>query len=221
MRRIVAAVVAAGIFGYLVGSATADSESSPATVYTSGAVGTDGPDLATAGEPPRAEAAGEAGSAMAAAVAAVGLTDEVAKAGFISRRDLIGSFTTDEFGPVLAEVTSDQLSGLAFELSERDATPSALMVLEQPVTARLVSSDEGRSVVDVWSVLAVAAPGVGPGRQVWRTVTVELVETASGWRVDGWSSEPGPTPALASESAVDSADALVEVLEWAPVWGSG
>ena len=70
--------------------------------------------------------------------------------------------------------------------------------------------------VRVWSVLVVAAPGVGPGRQVWRTVTLDMVEAGGRWLVDGWASTPGPTPAPPAEGAFDDAAAFVEPLGWPP-----
>ena len=42
-------------------------------------------------------------------------------------------------------------------------------------------------------MLVVAAPGVGPGREAWRTVTVDMVEAGGRWLVDGWASSPGPS----------------------------
>jgi hypothetical protein len=143
--------------------------------------------------------------AQRAAVAAVALTDEVVTAGFISRRDLIASFTTTEFGPELADVTSDQVNALLVELGDRDADPTQLEAIEQPLTATATPTPTGVRV-EVWSVLVVAAPGTGPARQVWRTVTVEMVEADGRWLVDAWSSTIGPTPALAAEVAIDSAD---------------
>ena len=69
----------------------------------------------------------------AAAVAAVAMTGEVATAGFISRRELIESFSTPRFGPELADRTSEQMTALLLEMSERDANPADLRVFEQPL----------------------------------------------------------------------------------------
>jgi hypothetical protein len=63
-------------------------------------------------------------AARRAAVDAVSLTDEVVKAGFISRRDLVASFTTKAYGPTLAAETSEQIKRLLSELGERDADVS-------------------------------------------------------------------------------------------------
>lgn len=155
-------------------------------------------------------------SPLVAAVRAVSLTDEVLAAGFISRRSLIESFSTDEFGGVLADVTSEQITNLLFELGERDADPTELKSIEQPITAQLVSESPTRAVVEVWSVMVVAAPDVGPGRQVWRTVTIDLELADGHWLVDGWHSVLGPTPSLAAESTISSGQQLVDVLVWSP-----
>ena len=88
-------------------------------------------------------------------------------------------------------------------------------MLEQPITATVEATSTGAQV-RVWSVLVVAAPGVGPGRQVWRTVTLDMVEAGGRWLVDGWASTPGPSPAPPAEGAYDDAAAFVEPLSWPP-----
>ncbi len=165
--------------------------------------------------------AADVAGARAAAVAAVASTGEVVGAGFISRRDLIAAFTTEGFGPVLADVTSDQILGLQTEIGARDADPRQLAVAEVPLTATAVPTPAGVEV-EVWSVLVVAAPGVGPGRAVWRTVTLTMVPVAGrGWLVDGWASTPGPTPALAPEIDVATAAELTVPLSWPAAEGVG
>lgn len=151
---------------------------------------------------------------QAAAVRAVALTGDVVTAGFISRRVMIDSFTTSRFGTELADATSSQVTALLLELGARDADSALLRVIEQPLSARTISQGPDRAVVDVWSMLVVAVPGAGPGRQVWRTVRVELVADELGWLVDGWTSTLGPTPALAPQATISEADAVLAVLEW-------
>lgn len=151
---------------------------------------------------------------QAAAVRAVALTGDVVTAGFISRRVMIDSFTTSRFGTELADATSSQVTALLLELGARDADPASLRVIEQPLSARTISEGPDRAVVEVWSMLVVAVPGAGPGRQVWRTVRVELVADELGWLVDGWTSTLGPTPALAPQATISEADAVLDVLEW-------
>jgi hypothetical protein len=50
---------------------------------------------------------------------------------------------------------------------------------------------------------------LGPVRQAWRTVTVDMVDVEGRWLVDTWASTPGPTPALPAEVALDSAETVV------------
>jgi hypothetical protein len=151
--------------------------------------------------------------ARASAVRAVALTDDVVRAGFISRRELIESFATADFGPTLADDTSAAVNAMLLELGERDVDPSTLAVVEQPITAAAESTDAGVRV-RVWSVLVIAAPGTGPGRQAWRTVTLDMVDVDGRWLVDGWSSTPGPTPAPPPEGGFDDATGLAEPLGW-------
>jgi len=156
-----------------------------------------------------------------AAVRAVALTDDVFSAGFISRRELIESFTTDSFGPRLADETSQQATKLIFELGDRDIMPSALSIVEQPLTSNVVSISGAEATVAVWSVLVIVAPGAGPARQVWRTVTVDLKLVDGEWLVDAWNSISGPTPALAAESSVSDSSDTIEVVEWVHVDEAG
>lgn len=154
--------------------------------------------------------------ARRAAIAVVARTGEVVAAGFISRRELIESFTTPNFGPVLVDETSRSVNAMLVELGSRNLDSSQLKVREQPITAA-VSAVGDRARVQVWSVLIVAAPGAGPGRQVWRTVTLAMVDRDGLWLVDGWTSTPGPTPAPPAEGAVDAAEVVAVPLGWEPV----
>lgn len=158
--------------------------------------------------------------ARRAAADAVALTDEVVTAGLISRRDLIAGFTTAEFGGRLADETSAQVNALLVELGERDADPARLAVLEQPITATGAATSSGVRV-EVWSVLVVAVPGVGPARQVWHTVTLDMVLVDGRWLVDSWSSVPGPSPALPVEVTLDPAEAVAERIDSAARGGGG
>jgi hypothetical protein len=156
--------------------------------------------------------------AARAAVAAVGTTGDVATAGFISRRELIERFATPEFGSQLADMTSDQLRALASELGARDVDAASMSVVEQPITVATTSTANGARV-EVYSVLVVAVPGMGPARQTWRTVTLDMVVRDGWWLVDGWESSPGPTPALAAEVTIDTADDVAARLGWKRVGG--
>jgi hypothetical protein len=155
--------------------------------------------------------------ARLAALNVVARTGEVVSAGFFSRRELIESFTTAEFGPVLADETSRSVNAMLAELGSRQVNTTKLAVREQPLTATAEPVGAGRVRVRVWSVLVAAAPGTGPGRQFWRTVTVEMVARDGVWLVDGWVSSPGPTPAMTAEGVVDAAETVAVPLGWVPV----
>ena len=143
---------------------------------------------------------------------------EVARAGFISRRELVQSFTTDEFGTEFASETGRQVDTLLMELGARGVDDDGLVIHEQPITvASTGSADAVR--VQTWSVMIVTVPDLGPARQVWRTITLDMVGVDGVWLLDGWESEIGPTPAPPAEGLVDTADSVAEVLTWRRVDG--
>ncbi len=213
------AVVAAGSIGLRAcSSSAADPDAAvPVAVDAPPVVSPVGPAEVVDGVPHgwRHDAEG----ARAAALAAVSLTGEIATAGFITRSDIIGSIATSGYGPALASVSSGQLAELSAELGGVGMSPAELVWSEIPLTARVVSGDEHRAVVEVWAVLVVGVPGVGAPRQAWRTVTVELAWERGDWRINGWDTRPGPTPALAANSVVSSVEEIAEVVSWPPAGG--
>jgi hypothetical protein len=216
VRRVAAAVAAitvVAVAGVALARGRSDGDAATGLVTTSVTV-----DQPTAGESGDPSAVVDLDSARAAAIRAVARTGEVAQAGFISRRELIESFSTPQFAPTLAQATSDAMNAMLLELGERDADVASLAVIERPITATAVPIVDGVEV-RVWSVLVVAVPGVGPGRQVWRTVTLQMVDDGGRWLVDGWTSTPGPSPAPPAEGAFDDAEAFVEPLSWPPADG--
>jgi hypothetical protein len=161
--------------------------------------------------------------AQAAAVAAVRATGPIAKAGFISRADLIRSVASTAFGPKLAAASSAQLSEMTAELGAAKIAPTDLVWAELPLTARIFASTGDRATVDVWSVLVVGVTGKGAPRQMWRTVTATMIWERDDWRIDDWTTTPGPTPALAAMAAISDVPVIASVLSWtpAPVGGGG
>ncbi|MDP2293566.1 MAG: hypothetical protein Q8M22_20485 [Actinomycetota bacterium] len=157
--------------------------------------------------------------AQDAAIKVVGRTGEVVAAGFISRRELIEMFTTRSFGPTFADETGRAIDAMLIELGSREVDLADVVVREQPITSTASATSDGVQV-RVWSVLIIAAPGTGPGRQVWRTVKLDMVQHDGVWLVDGWASSPGPTPSPPAEGVVDSAESVAVPLSWDPVGAS-
>lgn len=152
-----------------------------------------------------------------AAIAAVAMTDDVFRSGFISRRELIETFATDDFGSTLADQTSQQVTSLLLQLGERDVLPVDVSLVEQPITATVLDESSETASVEVWSVLVVAAEGAGPARQMWRTVTVDLELVEGSWLVDAWTSTLGPTPALSPEADLSGVGEVQAVVAWPQV----
>lgn len=213
------AVVAAGSIGLPTcsSSATDPDAAVPVTVDAPALVSPVGPAEVVDGIPHgwRHDAQG----ARAATLTVVSLTGEIATAGFITRSDIISSIATSSYGPALASLSSAQLAELSAELGDTGVSPAELVWSEIPLTARVTSAGEHRAIVEVWAVLVVGVPGVGAPRQAWRTVTVELAWERGDWRIDGWDTRPGPTPALAADSVVSRVEDIAEVISWPPAGG--
>jgi hypothetical protein len=141
-------------------------------------------------------------------------TGAIARAGFITRTDMIRSLTTATFGPTLASLSATELGEMTAELGDAKITPGDLVWSELPLTVHVAAADGQAARVQVWSVLVVAVPDVGAPRQLWRTVTIDLAWETGDWKVSGWASTPGPTPLLDAESAVASTAEIAEVTSW-------
>ena len=162
----------------------------------------------------------DATGARAAAVSAVSLTGELARAGFITRSDMIRVLASRRYGPTLADLSAAQLDAFIDDLAGEGLTPSQLLLQELPLTAVVESATADSATVQVWALLVAGGDRFGSPRQLWRTVTVELVWEEGDWQVDGWTVRPGPTPALATNAPVASLAELREVTAWPPVGGA-
>ena len=156
----------------------------------------------------------DGGGARAAAVGYVALTGDIARAGFITRHDMVTQLATGSYGSTLADLTNRQMNDLLYQLGQTQTDPTALIWLETPLTARLVSADATHARVDVWSVFVLGAPNAGPPRQAWRTVTVDLAWEDNDWKVAVWTARSGPTPALAPEADIATVGQLGGPAGW-------
>ena len=159
--------------------------------------------------------------AVHAAESVIRQTGDIATAGFITRTDLIRSLATERFGPVLAAESSGQLSEMTETLGAARVAPDEIVWAEYPLASNIVSSAADVVVVEVWAVLVVGVPDAGAPRQVWRTVTATMRWERDAWRIDAWTAEAGPTPALASTSAISSVTDIETVADWTAARAKG
>jgi hypothetical protein len=228
-RAVVAggAVVVLVVAGLLVARAGRDHRSSmiPADDGTSAPAGAlsslppSGSAAAASAADPDADADGERGEvdvegARVAAVAAVARTREVVDAGLIARRDVIASFATDGFAPLLAQRTSQQWVSLLFGLRRAAGRAVEVEVLSQPVTATAAAVAADRVAVQVWTVTVWVAAGESPAPEQWSTMRLAMVHEDGRWLVEGWESTPGPSPAPAPEGTFASDDEIAAVIAW-------
>lgn len=230
MRRVrLAAVVVAATAALLVGLRACAEPSAEPGASTTGRLTDDAPvAVRDTGPGPRESQNGvpqgwlhDGAGARGAAISAVRLTGEIARAGFITRTDMIETLATTRYGSALAEQSAAQLDEMAGDLAETGVAPAEVLFTELPLTAEVTAVDDSRAQVEVWSVLVVAVPERGAPRQVWRTVTVDLAWERGDWRIDGWTARAGPTPALATEAPIGAVDELVEVAGWPTTMGYG
>ena len=189
MRRPALAVVAilAVVFTRTAGTLVRTGRHHPTTAAVP-AGGVALPPAAAASSPPVATGS-DVGGARAAAIVAVASTPAVLRAGPLSRRDLIAGFTTERFTGELTARSNDQARSLLV-----GPGVDTLAVVEVPITATASIVSDGSVSVRVWSVFAIAV-SLTLAREVWRTTTVTMRLEAGRWRVDGWLSSVGPTPA--------------------------
>jgi hypothetical protein len=127
--------------------------------------------------------------ARQAGLDAVSATGVVLRAGPLTRRDLIGAFTTAQFADELTSRTNDQAR--SFQLGTGLDTA---VVLEVPLTATAQAAADETVMVSVWSVFMIDTAPDQPFRQVWRTTVMSMRFEKDRWRVGSWASTPGPTP---------------------------
>ena len=221
MRRVLAVV---GVLGVVAAVGLVVSRAARAHGASSG--GGASPVAAAAAPPsapsaPRGNAVSpvDVGAARQAAVAAVARTGEVVAAGMFSRGDLIATFATPTYAPVLASKTTAQVNVFLVALGASGVDPSTVALVEAPITAS-AKPTAGGVRVELCTVLVAAVAAAGVAREAWRTVTVDMVDLGGRWLVDGWSSAPGPAPVPAAEGVFGDADAVRERLAW-PAGGGG
>lgn len=162
----------------------------------------------------------EAEGAVEASLDAVRYSGEVARAGFVTRRDLISRIATDRFAPTLAAESATELAGVERELTEAGVVVGDLVWAEIPLRATSTPISPGRLQVGVWSVLVFGVPGFGAPRQAWRTSELEMEWVDGRWLVDAWTSREGPTPALAPSAMVSDLPSIEHVLAWDQIGGA-
>jgi hypothetical protein len=171
--------------------------------WTAGAGVTAGPDVAPTSAPTSAPTApmrppsraGEHSRSGAIAAAASAMT-ALARPELLfdpaRRRVVAGQVADPAYAGELANLFDRGYEHMARVL--RGGDPSRVLLRLVPLGHRVESFSPARARIAVWQVLLIGAPG---GRVVasWSTSRADLVWTAGGWRVAGFTSdEPGPGP---------------------------
>ncbi len=158
-------------------------------------------------------------SAADAASGFVRSTGEAAVAGPLTRRDVLLSIATEEYGPQLVESVNRDLDDLLAALGERGLTSEDLLWAEFPLTVSATLDRDGHANVQVWSVLVLGVDGGSVARQLWRTSNLILEADRNTWKVAGWTTTTGPSPVLSGEADVATVAAVDEKAGWTRAGG--
>ena len=159
--------------------------------------------------------------AVEVALRAVRSTGDIARAGFISRDDLIASIASVRFAPTLRSAASAELTKFTTAVGAAGVPAVEVVWEELPLASHVIDSSPSNVRVAVWSVLIIGVPDHGAARQVWRTSTIDLIHETNGWKIDAWTAAPGPTPTLATSEAISDLASIVTVLAWLPTDDKG
>ncbi len=107
------------------------------------------------------------------------------------------------------------------ELGPAGVSMDTVVFAELPLTARIDHADSTTARVSVWSVTVLGVIGRGAPRQIWRTVTVDLVWETGDWRIDRWTATSGPTPILDAHATPATTSEIATVSGWPTVAGTG
>ncbi len=146
----------------------------------------------------RGRSARTAAGAAAAAAAAVSALDGAALLDRRRVRALVASLASSGSRARLAAAYDRAATDARARLGVDTVPPPVVFVRAFPVGYRIDAFTPRQATVSVWRVGVVGSGATVAPQQSWRTETVLLVWQAGRWKVDGFASEPGPTPPLGS-----------------------
>ena len=85
-----------------------------------------------------------------AAVSAVSLTGGVARAGFVTRSDMISTLASKRFAPTLVRSSAAQLNTVLGDLAADGLTPQQVVFRELPLTVHVDGFSGNAATVRVW-----------------------------------------------------------------------
>lgn len=156
--------------------------------------------------------------ARAAGEAYVSLTGAVLTAGPLARADMINTFATPEFAPMLLARTEQVLDDAFGKYTPESVAAFPLRWGEWPLTSIAVADGEDIVAVQVWSVAVASADDSTVPVQVWRTASLHMVWRDGDWKVAAWDNLTGPYPTPMAGQYASPAEDTLAVLGWdAPV----
>ncbi len=148
------------------------------------------------GLPHRSRFGRSAAGAAAAAAAAVSALDGAALLDRQRVRALVASLASSGSRARLAAAYDRAATDARARLGVDSVPPPVVFVRAFPIGYRIDRFTTSNATVSVWRVGVVGSGATVPPQQSWRTETVSLAWQSGRWKVDGFASEPGPTPPL-------------------------
>jgi hypothetical protein len=201
--------------GVTIGSRLAShGAAQQATVTISVPAPTAGNDSARTGTPQRGPAGGfprTASGAVAAASTFIGALD----GGALLDRARLGAIIHADAAPSTSDrllLAYDQATTQAREELGLGTVPTPVVIIRAAsVGYRLEQFSPGAAVVSVWRVGIIGSGATVQPEQSWRTDTISLLWTDRGWKIATLTSQPGPTPPLASGAVSTPAELFVSI----------
>jgi hypothetical protein len=94
----------------------------------------------------------------------------------------------------IERLTREVLADVQTARRELAVSPGRVWWLVHPLAWKVQSYNRSAASVALWTVTVLSAAGVAVPQAEWMTVTVDLVWTDGGWRVEAVGDRPGPTP---------------------------
>jgi hypothetical protein len=94
----------------------------------------------------------------------------------------------------IERLTREVLADVQTARRELAVSPGRVWWLVHPLAWKVQSHTRSAASLALWTVTVLSASGVAVPQAEWMTVTVDLVWTDVGWRVEAVGDRPGPTP---------------------------
>ena len=192
---IVAAVIAAGLLARIGVSEPVPTDDKPEPIPTD-----EEPDRTSTSRPqsPAGDGAalpgGFARDEDGAVAAAIAYTEASQRWLYLDDDEVAAAVAAIAAPQAIERLTREVLADVQTARRELAVSPGRVWWLVHPLAWKVQSYTRSAASVALWTVTVLSAADVAVPQAEWMTVTVDLVWTDGGWRVEAVGDRPGPTP---------------------------